>query len=132
MNVLVCDDDAAARFVASRWLTKTLGCVVTSCEDGVEALKLLAESPFDLAIIDLELPRLNGIEVVEAIRASEQTRDLPVVILSQERRESVIRSLLTLGVSAYLLKPLRERAVIGRIAPLLANRRPSRHTEARS
>lgn len=132
MNVLVCDDDAAARFVASRWLTKTLGCVVTSCDDGVEALKLLAESSFDLAIIDLELPRLGGIEVVEAIRASAQTRDLPVVVLSQERREVVVRNLLALGVSAYLLKPLRERAVVGRIAPLLASRRPLRAADTQS
>ena len=94
-------------------------------EDGVEALKRLGDTAFDLAIIDLDLPRLSGVEVVEAIRAAEQTRDLPIVILSQERRESVIRTLMALGVSAYLLKPLRERAVLGRIAPLLAMRRPS-------
>lgn len=131
MHVLVCDDDPAARFVAKRWLTSALGCVVTDCEDGVQALELLSGGPFDLALIDLDLPRINGVEVVEAIRAASATRDLPIVILSQERREEVVRALVTLGVSAYLLKPLRERTVLGRIGPLLSTRRAGRVTGAR-
>lgn len=132
MRVLVCDDDPAARFVAKRWVTSALGCTVVDCEDGVEALELLSAQSFDLALIDLDLPRLNGVEVVEAIRANAQTHDLPVVILSQERREDVVRTLLALGVSAYLLKPLRERTVLGRIGPILAARRASRPVSARS
>jgi CheY-like chemotaxis protein/CheY-specific phosphatase CheX len=132
MRVLVCDDDPAARFVAKRWLTSALGCTVTDCEDGVQALELLSSHPFDLALIDLDLPRLNGVEVVEAIRANELTRDLPIVILSQERREDVVRTLVSLGVSAYLLKPLRERTVLGRIGPLLTTRRATRSVSGRS
>ncbi len=132
MRVLVCDDDPAARFVAKRWLTSALGCIVADCEDGVQALELLSNQPFDLALVDLDLPRLNGIEVVEAIRANELTRDLPVVILSQERREDIVRALLALGVSAYLLKPLRERTVLGRIGPILSSRRSTRSISARS
>jgi CheY-like chemotaxis protein len=131
MRVLVCDDDPAARFVAKRWLTSAFGCTVTESEDGVQALDVLSTQPFDLALIDLDLPRLNGVEVVEAIRGSEATHDLPIVILSQERREDVVRTLLTLGVSAYLLKPLRERTVLGRIGPLLATRRANRVVSAR-
>ena len=82
MNVLVCEDDPAARFVIKRWLSSTLGCNVTDCEDGVRALELLSERPFDLAVLDLDLPRLGGVEVVEAIRGSEDVSDLPIVILS--------------------------------------------------
>jgi CheY-like chemotaxis protein len=130
MRVLVCDDDPAARFVAKRWLTSALGCAVTDCADGVQALELLSAQPFDMALVDLELPRLSGIEVVEAIRANETTHDLPVVILSQERREHVVRALLALGVSAYLLKPLRERTVLGRLGPLLALHRATRGVSA--
>lgn len=132
MRVLVCDDDPAARFVAKRWLTSALGCTVSDCEDGVQALELLSNQPFDLALVDLDLPRLSGVEVVEAIRENELTRELPIVILSQERREDVVRTLLALGVSAYLLKPLRERTVLGRIGPILASRRSTRSISARA
>lgn len=124
--MLVCDDDPAARFVAKRWLTTVLGCTVVESEDGVEALEALARQHFDLALIDLDLPRMSGVEVVEAIRSHEDTKRLPIVILSQERREDIIRTLLALGVAAYLLKPLREQAVLGRIGPLLALAAPSR------
>ena len=74
MNVLVCEDDPAARFVIKRWLSSTLGCNVTDCEDGVRALELLSERPFDLAVLDLDLPRLGGVEVVEALRAGTRQR----------------------------------------------------------
>ncbi|MEZ5290655.1 MAG: response regulator [Vicinamibacterales bacterium] len=132
MRVLVCDDDPAARFVAKRWLTSALGCNVTDCEDGVRALEILSVQPFDLALIDLDLPRLNGVEVIEAIRGNEETRELPVVVLSQERREEVVRKLVALGVSAYLLKPLRERTVLGRIGPILTASRATRKVAARA
>lgn len=123
MHVLVCEDDPAARFVAKRWLQTALGCTVTDCEDGVEALALLSAHSFDLAVIDLDVPRLSGIEVVEAIRHYDPTHDLPVVILSNERRQDVVRRLLDLGVSDYLLKPLRAQTVYERIGPLLSKRR---------
>lgn len=119
MRVLICDDEPAARYVSRRWLTTLLGCEVTECADGVEALELLANRPFDAAILDLDMPGMSGVEVVETLRSSVELQHLPIVILSQERRASVIRQLVDLGVAAYLLKPLREESVLGRLAPLL-------------
>lgn len=132
MNVLVCEDDPAARFVIKRWLSTTLGCNVTDCEDGVRALELLSERPFDLAVLDLDVPRLGGVEVVEAIRGSDDVSDLPIVILSNERRQEVVRSLVGMGISDYLIKPLRAQTVRDRIGPLLAQRRHRASTAAMS
>lgn len=120
MRVLVCDDDAASRYVAKRVLSRVLGCHVVECGDGVEALELLSREPFDLAFIDLQLPRLSGYEVVEAIRQSDTMRDLPVAILTQERSDNVVRDVLKLGVSAYITKPLRPDSLSTRIAALMA------------
>lgn len=128
MHVLVCDDDAALRFVARRWLATTLGCVVSECADGVEALGALAQQNVDLLLLDLELPRMSGVEVVEAIRESGTHADLPIVVLSNERRLSVIRQVVSLGVSDYLLKPLRSTAVRDRIGAVLARARRGRRT----
>ena len=120
MRVLVCDDDAASRYVAKRVLSRVLGCHVAECGDGVEALELLSREPFDLAFIDLQLPRLSGYEVVEAIRQSETMHDLPVAILTQERSDNVVRDVLKLGVSAYITKPLRPDSLATRISALMA------------
>ncbi len=118
MRVLVCDDDAACRFTAKRLLTRVLGCSIVECEDGVQALELLETGRFDLALIDLALPRLGGVEVVEAIRDSPDHGGMRIVVLSQERSEAVVRRLVTLRVDAYLLKPLREQTVVSRVLPL--------------
>lgn len=122
MRVLVCDDDAACRFTTKRLLTRLTGCTVAESEDGVQALELLANERFDLALIDLHLPRISGVEVVETIRQSPAMQRLRVVVLSQERTDEVVQQLAALGVDAYLLKPLREQMVVTRIAPLLARR----------
>lgn len=121
MRVLVCDDDAACRFTAKRLLTKVMGYTVVECEDGVQALELLDSETFNLALIDLNLPRLSGVDVVDAIRKSANCRNMEVAVLSQERDESTVRRLVALGVGAYLIKPLRESTVINRLVPL-ANR----------
>lgn len=126
MRVLVCDDEPAARYVARRWLTTLLGCDVTECADGVQALEVLATRSFDAAILDLDMPGLTGIEVVETLRSTDAFRDMPIIILSQERRASVIRELIDLGVAAYLLKPLREQSVLGRLGPILERIRTRR------
>lgn len=130
MHVLVCDDDAALRFVVKRWLTSTLGCVVSESCDGVEALSALDHEHIDLLLLDLELPRLSGVEVVEAIRESGSHADLPIVVLSNERRLEMIRQVVSLGVSDYLLKPLRAAVIRDRISPLLTRSRQRRRATA--
>ena len=118
MNVLICDSDAPSRFVLKRILTQTLGWNSTECNDGVEALDLLSSKPFDLLLIDLEMPQCDGFEVLEVLRASSKLRDLPVVIVSHERRRDVILRLTEFNVAGYFLKPLRAEHVAARLAGL--------------
>lgn len=112
MHVLVCDDDAATRFVVRRLLVRTFGCTVAECADGIEALRLVKAGNFDLLVLDIEMPVMDGVEALEAIRQSGEFKHLPVVMLSKERREDVIVRLIKLGVGGYVLKPLRHEPLI--------------------
>jgi CheY-like chemotaxis protein len=118
MNVLICDNDAPTRFVLKRILTQNLGWTSSECADGVEALELLSSKRFDLLLLDLEMPQCDGFEVLEVIRESAKLRELPVVIVSQERRREVIVRLTELSIAGYLLKPLRAEHVAARLAGL--------------
>lgn len=109
MHVLVCDDDASTRFAARRLLEEHFGCVVQEAPGGAEALTLLAQRRFTFLLLDIDMPGLSGHDTLEEIRASELTRALPVVILSNERREDAIIKLMELGVSGYIVKPIVER-----------------------
>jgi len=111
MHVLVCDDDTATRFVIHRLLVQKLNCTVSECGDGVEALQRLATGDVDLLILDITMPTLDGLDVLEAIRCSPQLGSLPVIMLSQERREEVVVKLIKLGILGYVVKPPRAEAL---------------------
>lgn len=119
MHVMVCDDDATVRLIVKRTIEEHLGCTVRECSDGVEALAELAEQRYSFLVLDVDMPGLNGLETLEEIRASEATRDLPVLILSADRDESTVLKLLRLGVSDYLLKPLRPTALKAKVDTLV-------------
>jgi DNA-binding response OmpR family regulator len=119
VNVLVCDDDRATRFVVSRILTQHFGVVVTECSNGLDALKTLSTGQFHFMLLDVEMPGMSGIEVLEMMRASARTKNLPVVVLSHVRDGDAISYLLKLGVSDYLLKPPRADKLVEKIHRLL-------------
>ena len=90
MHVLVCDDDNATRFAVKRMLTQHLPCTVSECGDGVQALKLIGRERFAFILLDVEMPAMSGIEVLE------------------------------LGVSDYVLKPARAEKLVPKIQRLVS------------
>jgi DNA-binding response OmpR family regulator len=119
VNVLVCDDDRSTRFIVKRILTQQFGLVVTECSDGLEAMQALARGRFHLMLLDIELPTMSGIEVLELMRESSTTKDLPVIVLSNVRDGDAVKYLLKLGVSDYLLKPPRTDRLVEKVQRLL-------------
>jgi len=120
MHVLVCDDDNATRFAVKRMLTQHLPCTVSECGDGVQALKLIGRERFAFILLDVEMPAMSGIEVLELLRESPSTKDLPVIVLSNVRDDQVVRHLLELGVSDYVLKPARAEKLVPKIQRLVS------------
>ena len=101
-----------------RILTQNLGWHSVEVSDGIEALAALSSKRFDLLLLDLEMPVFNGAEVLEVLRESPTLRDLPVVIVSQERRREIIMPLMEYNVAGYLLKPLRVELVTAKLEGL--------------
>lgn len=106
MHVLVCDDDASTRFVLRRFLSRQYGCDITECDNGQMALTLLTRVAVNLVVLDLNMPVLDGLSTLEAIRANPATADLKVMILTEDRSEAVVRRAAALGISAFAGKPL--------------------------
>jgi PleD family two-component response regulator len=84
---------------------------VEGAPDGAEALRLLAAQPFDIAILDIDMPNLNGFELLENIRSTTATAHLPVIMLtSNEDIRSIDRAFM-LGANSFLTKPVNWRLV---------------------
>ena len=124
VRILLCDDELTTRFVLKRFLTKEVPCTITEADNGAVALKLLARNTFDLLILDLNMPVMDGRTTLLRIRESARTHDLPVVVLSGENDERAVKQVISLGVQTFLLKPVtdaraqaRLRAVLGALKP---------------
>ncbi len=125
MHVLICDDDSATRFILRRMLTQSFPCDIHECQNGVEALDLMARQHFSFVLLDIEMPGMDGYQTLEEIRASETIQHTPVIILSRERDERQIGRLVELGIADYILKPPRPETVSSKVGRLLRTLPPA-------
>jgi chemosensory pili system protein ChpA (sensor histidine kinase/response regulator) len=105
--VLLVDDSISVRTFVGQMLEKA-GFDVTTAGDGTEALARLGERAFTVLVTDLEMPRLNGYELLEDVRRRPATRELPVVILTTRAGAKHASLARRLGVSHYVTKPVTE------------------------
>jgi len=102
-RVLVVDDSITVREV-ERQLLLHKGYEVAVAVDGVDGWNKVRAERYDLMVSDIDMPRMNGLQLVQSVRADERLRDLPVIVVSyKEREEDRIRGL-EVGANAYLTK----------------------------
>ena len=112
--LLVVDDNRVNRLLLGRALEQ-LGHSVTFAENGRQALDVLRERAVDLVLLDIEMPEMNGYQVLEALAADQRLRDIPVVMMSSvEEVDSVARCIET-GAEDYLFKPVNPVLLKARI-----------------
>lgn len=105
MRALIVDDQPDVCATLRGILTRDFGCTTVEASSGLEALGLLSRQSFDLVLLDLLLPGMDGMEVLRAIRADERLASLPVGVMSTESDEPRVREAIDLGVGAFLTKP---------------------------
>jgi len=102
-RVLLVEDDRFLRRACEVSLQQR-GFAVTSATDGEEGLRLALSETFDVILLDLLMPKKPGIEVLAALKESESTRTVPVLILSNSSREEDKRRATELGAAGYFVK----------------------------
>ncbi len=102
-TILVVDDSLTTR-VLEKNILEAAGYDVAVASDGREALEVLAEVPCDLAIVDLQMPRMDGYELTRRLRASAEHRDLPVVVVTSLETDKDMARGLEAGADAYIKK----------------------------
>ncbi len=117
-RVLLTDDSISVRRAVARMLERG-GWQVETAQDGQAALDLLQRDPhFDLLLTDLEMPRVNGFELIEELRRREGTRDLPIVVMTTRAGEKHQQLAFALGASDYFSKPVDETSLLRRLSGL--------------
>jgi two-component system, sensor histidine kinase and response regulator len=120
--LLVVDDDAANREVLSRRLERQ-GHEVRTASNGLEALRLMGDAAFDLVLLDIMMPEMDGYEVLGQIKADERLQHIPVIMISAlNELQSVVRCI-EAGAEDYLTKPFNPTLLKARIGACLEKKR---------
>lgn len=121
---LVIEDDDQIAFLV-RFILQKEGYSVVSAADGREARRVIEESaPPALVTLDFMLPHANGLELLEALRAREGWREVPVLMLTAKSQQQDIARALELGASGYVIKPFKPEELRLAIRNLVKGRGP--------
>ena len=108
-RIMVIDDDPMIRFLVQEYLT-VLGYSVQAFEGGAEALATLGSSLPDLVVLDMQMPDMNGVEVLKRIRENPDTSGVPVLMLSANANEA--KDLAGPKADSYLEKPFQMQTLL--------------------
>jgi two-component system chemotaxis response regulator CheY len=119
-EILVVDDSKVMRDMIVACLRAEPGLGFAHAASGLEAIEKLSLKPFDLVVLDLNMPDIGGIEVIEFIRGQDQLRALPIVIVTTRGDEQSQARALGAGANRFMAKPFTPESILGVVRELLA------------
>ena len=125
LRILVVDDDPILREFASVYLGTPSATIETAC-DGAEARIRLAQATYDILVLDIEMPRVDGFSLLAEIRSNERLRDLPVMMLTGHDDIASIDRAYQLGASSFATKPVNWRLLSYQILYVIRTSRAER------
>ena len=118
-KILVADDEPNI-VISLEYLFKREGYTVLVARDGQEALDSITREKPDLVLLDVMMPIKTGLEVLQAVRASDDLRLTKILMLTAKGRDTDITKGLALGADAYMTKPFSTRELVEKVADMLA------------
>ncbi|GAB97777.1 hypothetical protein KILIM_081_00190 [Kineosphaera limosa NBRC 100340] len=119
MRVVVADDDADIRELVTFKLQQA-GYEIDAVADGAQAWASISEAPPRLAVLDVMMPGLSGLDVLRKVREDERTKTVPVILLTARSRDSDVDSGFATGATDYVIKPFSPRELVHRVSSVLA------------
>lgn len=113
-HILVVDDESYNRDLLQRSLSKQ-GYAVTVAESGLQALELIGSTHFDLVLLDVMMPKIDGLQVLTSIRKSFSMTELPVIMVTALSESEDIAEALNLGANDYITKPIDRTVLLARV-----------------
>lgn len=111
-KVLIVEDSATMRQLIGFALKRIQGIEITEAQDGMDGLKKISSDKFDLALIDINMPLLDGLKLVKLIRSDPRCKDIPIAMITTEGSREDRERALSLGANEYLTKPIQQNEVV--------------------
>ena len=111
-KILIVEDSPTMRQVLAFALKRLGGVEIVEAQDGVDGLKKVSKETFDLALIDINMPLMDGLKLVKLIRNDPRCKDVPIAMITTESGREDRERALNLGANEYLTKPVEQRDVL--------------------
>ncbi|MDZ8051174.1 MAG: response regulator [Aulosira sp. ZfuVER01] len=118
-HILVVDDSATMRRMVMASLRDLTDVSFTQASNGLEAIESLVIAPVDLMILDLNMPEMHGLEVLQFVRAHQNYDKIPIIVLTTRGDEASRTAALNAGASRYLTKPFEPQTFVVEAQDLL-------------
>ena len=118
-NILIVDDEPNIVLSLKFLLSQEGGHEVRTASTGEEALRALAEQVPDLVLLDVMMPKPDGFEICQTIRATPAWRDIPVIMLTAKGRDVERQNGLALGADEYITKPFATKELVAKVRAIL-------------
>ena len=119
LKFLIVDDFSTMRRIV-RGLLKEMGCNnAEEAEDGVVALQMLRDGKFDFVVSDINMPNMNGFELLKSIKAEDSLKHLPVLMVTAEARKEDIVLAAQSGAAGYIVKPFTKATLEEKVQKIL-------------
>ena len=117
LKILLVDDEAYFRLFVGKVMHQSINCTVEEARDGQEAINLCQSSNPDLIIMDINMPRMNGVQALLSIRALK--RDTPIIMLTSISEEKIVEDCVTGGASYFIRKDVRANELLAELQAML-------------
>jgi two-component system chemotaxis response regulator CheY len=117
---LIVEDSPMMRQLLVFAMSRLRNMAIVEADDGVDALKKLAATKFDIIITDINMPIMDGLKLVKRIRSDAVHKDVPIVIITTEGADEDRQRALQLGANSYITKPIQAPQVISTVKELLS------------
>jgi two-component system chemotaxis response regulator CheY len=119
-RILIVEDSPTMRQLLGYAMRRRKDIEVVEAHDGMDGLRKLAEDDFSLALVDISMPVMDGLKLIQMIRADATLQQLPIAVVTTEGAKEDRERALALGANAYLTKPVQAQRVLETVEALLA------------
>jgi len=111
-RILIVEDSPTMRQLLAFALRRLKGVEIVEAQDGMDGLRKVSSDHFDLALVDINMPVMDGLKLISLIRGEESIKEIPIVVITTEGAEEDRQRALALGANEYLTKPIQANRVL--------------------
>ncbi len=120
-KVLILDDEFSSRKLLSHIIRNNLNCEILQSDDGSAALKMMLKDPPDVLILDMVMPFMNGVQVLQTMRENERLSQIPVLACTSIDDNNVVQQIIKLGVREYIKKPIKKEHILEKLNAIFSD-----------